>query len=65
MTKDTRQTTVTRLLRKASAGDRDASDELFPLVYEELRGLARAQRRRRAGARGGPGGRATAALRRR
>lgn len=50
VTEDTPQGTVTRLLRQASAGDRDALDELFPLVYEELRALARAQRRRRAGA---------------
>jgi len=49
VTRDTRQTTVTRLLQKASAGDRGALDELFPLVYEELRGLARAQRGRWTG----------------
>lgn len=46
MTSEDRQTTVTRLLRRVSAGDHEAFDELFPLVYEELRGLARVQRRR-------------------
>lgn len=50
VTRDTRQMTVTRLLRQASAGDRGAFDELFPLVYEELLGLARAQRHRWTGA---------------
>ncbi len=49
MAEDTRQSTVTRLLREASAGDREAFDELFPLVYEELRALARGQRRRAGG----------------
>lgn len=49
MTEEARQATVTRLLREASAGDREALDELFPLVYEELRALARGQRRRGAG----------------
>lgn len=37
--------TVTRLLAQVRAGDRDAFDEVFPLVYGEMRGLARAQRR--------------------
>jgi len=46
VTNDARQTAVTSLLRQVSAGSRDAFDELFPLLYEELRGLARAQRRR-------------------
>ena len=32
--------TVTRLLQQASAGDRRASAELLPLVYQELRALA-------------------------
>ncbi len=32
---------VTLLLRKASDGDRTAPDELLPLVYDELRKLAR------------------------
>lgn len=31
---------VTQLLARASGGDRAATDELFPLVYEELRALA-------------------------
>lgn len=47
LTGDTSPGTVTRLLRQVSAGDREALDELFPLVYEELRRLARAQRRGR------------------
>jgi RNA polymerase sigma factor (TIGR02999 family) len=37
---------VTRLLALAGAGDRHAVDRLFPMVYEELRRLARAQLRR-------------------
>jgi RNA polymerase sigma factor (TIGR02999 family) len=37
---------VTRLLGLAAAGDREAVDRLFPLVYEELRRLARGQVRR-------------------
>jgi RNA polymerase sigma factor (TIGR02999 family) len=32
--------TVTRLLQRASEGDRQASAELLPLVYQELRALA-------------------------
>jgi len=32
---------VTRLLEQMNAGDRAASDELLPLVYDELRELAR------------------------
>lgn len=47
MTNDTRETAVTRLLRRISAGDREALNDLYPLVYDELRALARAQRRRR------------------
>lgn len=31
---------VTELLHRAERGDRVATEELFPLVYEELRGLA-------------------------
>jgi len=31
---------VTRLLALAGQGDRSATNELFPLVYEELRGIA-------------------------
>lgn len=37
---------VTRLLHAGSAGDAAASERLFPLVYEHLRVLARAQLRR-------------------
>lgn len=37
---------VTRLLERLEDGDREAFDELFPLVYRELHGLAKAQRRR-------------------
>ncbi len=32
--------TVTRLLKLAAAGESAASEELFPLVYDQLRGLA-------------------------
>ncbi len=45
MSDDSGQTTVTRLLRKLSAGDREALNALYPLVYDELRALARARRR--------------------
>ena len=38
--------TVSRLLREAEEGDRTAFDELFTVVYAELRKLARVQRRR-------------------
>jgi RNA polymerase sigma factor (TIGR02999 family) len=34
---------VTRLLERWSGGDRDALDELTPLVYQELRKIARRQ----------------------
>ncbi len=37
---------VTRLLQQWSAGRREAFDELFPLVYEELRRLAERHLRR-------------------
>lgn len=37
---------VTRLLGSVRAGKREALDQLLPLVYDELRGLARAQVRR-------------------
>ena len=37
---------LTRLLVAWSDGDRDALDELFPLVYDELRQLARRYMRR-------------------
>jgi RNA polymerase sigma factor (TIGR02999 family) len=40
---------VTRLLARASDGDRDAVDRLFPLVYDELRRVARGQLRRSFG----------------
>ena len=43
--------TVTRLLGELQAGDRRAFDDLLPLVYHELRELARRQRRRCACAR--------------
>jgi RNA polymerase sigma factor (TIGR02999 family) len=36
---------ITRLLQQASGGRRDALDHLFPLVYDELRRLARAKLR--------------------
>jgi RNA polymerase sigma factor (TIGR02999 family) len=42
---------VARLLSAHQAGDRSAFDQLVPLVYDELRRLARWQRRRRPGAR--------------
>jgi RNA polymerase sigma factor (TIGR02999 family) len=37
---------VTELLRRHGQGDPDALDEVLPLVYQELRRLARSQRRR-------------------
>ncbi len=37
--------TVSMLLAQLRDGDRSAFDKLFPLVYDELHGLARAQRR--------------------
>lgn len=37
---------TTELLTRARSNDAEALDRLFALVYEELRGLARAQRRR-------------------
>jgi RNA polymerase sigma factor (TIGR02999 family) len=37
---------ITRLLRAYEAGDRDAFNRLVPLVYDELRRVARRQRRR-------------------
>jgi RNA polymerase sigma factor (TIGR02999 family) len=40
------RTTVSRLVAAAAEGDRQALDALFPLVYEEIRALARRQRRR-------------------
>jgi RNA polymerase sigma factor (TIGR02999 family) len=41
-----RQQAVARLLDEVGAGDRGAFDALVPLVYDELRVLARRQRRR-------------------
>jgi RNA polymerase sigma factor (TIGR02999 family) len=41
---------VTRLLGLVRAGDREAVDRLFPIVYEELRRLARGQVNRRSSA---------------
>ena len=43
------QARVTRLLTRLQDGDRAAFDELFPLVYRELHGLAKAQRKRWGG----------------
>lgn len=43
---ESRQTTVTTLLREVRAGNRAALGELFPLVYDELRALAHRQRQR-------------------
>jgi RNA polymerase sigma factor (TIGR02999 family) len=40
---------VTALLRRAGAGEPQAADQLFALVYDELRRLADAVRRGRAG----------------
>ena len=37
---------ITGLLRTCERGDREALNTLFPLVYDELRNLARQQRRR-------------------
>jgi hypothetical protein len=31
---------VTKILQEAAGGDEDASDQLLPLVYDELRRLA-------------------------
>ncbi len=39
---------VTRLLAEAREGDAEALNELIPIVYEELRVLARRQRKRRS-----------------
>ena len=41
---------VTQLLQAISAADKQASDQLIPLVYDELRRMARSQM-----AREGPG----------
>jgi hypothetical protein len=44
--------TITHLLQAYADGDIDAADRLFPLIYEELRRLAR----RQLGSVGRPGG---------
>ncbi|OZC03480.1 sigma-70 family RNA polymerase sigma factor [Rubricoccus marinus] len=38
---------VTQLLERAREGDRDALERLVPIVYQELRALARRQRQKR------------------
>ena len=43
---DTGEETVVRLLAEMRAGDRQAFDQLLPLVYHDLHRLARNQRRR-------------------
>jgi RNA polymerase sigma factor (TIGR02999 family) len=43
------QQTVTRLLSELRQGHREVYDQLFPLVYDELRGLAHRQRRKWTG----------------
>ena len=40
---------ITELIRAAGAGDERAVDQVFPLVYDELRRLASIIRRGRAG----------------
>ena len=45
MTDTSSRGTITDLLRAVEQGDRGAFDALFPLVYDELRRLARQQRR--------------------
>jgi RNA polymerase sigma factor (TIGR02999 family) len=37
---------ITGLLREIDRGGREAVDQLFPLLYQELKGIARRQRRR-------------------
>jgi RNA polymerase sigma factor (TIGR02999 family) len=44
--RDAHPQTVDQLLRRLSAGDGEAFDRLFPLVYDELHRMAEAQRRR-------------------
>ena len=46
---DSHQSTASELIEELRRGNRDAFDELFPLVYEELRRVAHAQRRRLEG----------------
>lgn len=43
---DPARTKVARLLERLQEGDEEAFNELFPLVYRELHGLAKAQRGR-------------------
>jgi RNA polymerase sigma factor (TIGR02999 family) len=43
---DSQQSSVTSLLDALRAGDKDAFEQLFPLVYDELHNLAGIQRRR-------------------
>ena len=45
-TNSSRQNTTTQLLRRVRDGSRSAFDELVPIVYDEMRKLAHAQRRR-------------------
>ena len=45
---DVQNHSITRVLRAASNGDRAAAQELLPLVYEELRTLAKARLRHEA-----------------
>ena len=46
---DPPQSTVSELLEELRGGNREAFDDLFPLVYEELRRVAHAQRQRLEG----------------
>ncbi len=46
MTRLPADTPITQYLERARNGDRRAFDELLPLVYDELRGLARSHRQR-------------------
>lgn len=41
---------ITRMLQRLEAGDREAVDSVIPLVYDELKKLARSHLRREAGA---------------
>jgi len=45
-TRSTQQTGVTAILARLRGGDRDARELLVPLIYEELRRLARSKLRR-------------------
>jgi RNA polymerase sigma-70 factor (ECF subfamily) len=40
MAQDARQTAVTQLLQQWSSGDREAAEQVLPLVYDELRRIA-------------------------